>query len=90
MLKHRQAQSLSKLLGDTMSYTTPPKAGDPVTQTLFEQTDISLSELSRCSGVNVVTISNWRRGFNSARIDLLIAVANAAGFDIVVKRRNEP
>lgn len=73
-----------------MTYTTPPKAGDPVTQALFEQNDIPLLELSRRTNINVQTISNWRRGFNSARIDLLIAVANAAGFDIVIKRRNEP
>lgn len=61
----------------------------PLLRKFFEECKIDPVILSHNSGVIPLTIQNWRRGLNTPRLDLLTAVVNAGGYDIVLVKRGE-
>ena len=81
MLKRRQVQSLSKLLGDEMTATVV-KAFQHI-----RSDGTSDDALQHHSGVDKTTFKKWEKRLCSPRIDLFEAVLNAAGYQLLIVRK---
>ena len=61
---------------------------DPITRYVLEQSvGFTDTQLSKRSGFSANAISSWRRGRRSPTVASIAAVAEAAGFEIIVRPR---
>lgn len=71
---------------------SPNKATTPLLRSLFDRIDADGStfvEIEKKSGVLRTTISLHRRGKVTPRLDIFEAVANAAGYDVVLVKKEK-
>jgi len=54
---------------------------------MLKESKLTVVDIAEKSGVAASTISDWRRGFSTPRLDLFVAVCNAAGLEIELRKR---
>jgi len=70
----------------------PIKARTRIVRQLFEYIDAdnaSMTKIGNDAGVSREMMSYWRRGEHTPRADLLSAMAEAAGYELVLRRKEE-
>ncbi len=70
----------------------PIKARTRIVRQLFEHIDAdnaSMAQIGNEAGIERKMVSYWRAGRHTPRADLLSAMAEAAGYELVLRRKEE-
>jgi hypothetical protein len=68
----------------------PPRSALQIVTEVFEDEGVKgrhLRELASESGVCAKSLMDWKHRFTAPRLDLFIALAEAAGFEVVLRRK---